>query len=83
MDVTGQTEDKAKATLVSYDSATEPVEVLRLTSGAVIVRNWSGTSTVGRWFAPSGGGALPSPETARRSMPCPPAISRSTRRCTS
>jgi hypothetical protein len=65
MDVTGQTEDNAKATLVSYDSATEPVDVLRLTSGAVIVRNWSGTSTVGRWFAPSDGGALPSPETAR------------------
>jgi hypothetical protein len=65
MDATGQTEDKAKATLVSYDSTTEPVKVLRLTSGAVIVRNWSGTSTVGRWFAPSDGGALPSPETAR------------------
>jgi hypothetical protein len=65
MDVTGQTEDKAKATLVSYDSTTEPVEVLQLTSGAVIVRNWSGASTVGRWFAPSGGGALPSPQAAR------------------
>lgn len=65
MDVTGQTEDEARATLVSYDSTTEPVKVLRLTSAAVVVRNWSGTSTVGRWFAPSGGGALPSPEAAR------------------
>ena len=84
MDVTGQTEDKAKATLVSYDSTTEPVKVLRLTSGAVIVRNWSGTSTVGRWFAPSGGGALPSPEAARAALrPARRQPRRSTRRCTS
>jgi hypothetical protein len=65
MDVTGQTEDQAKATLVSYDSAVRPVRVLRLSSGAAMVRNWSGTSTVGRWFAPSSGGELPSPEEAR------------------
>jgi hypothetical protein len=64
-DVTGQTEDKAKATLVSYDSSAEPVRVLQLTSSATMVRNWSGTSTVGRWFAPSAGGPLPTPETAR------------------
>ena len=30
-----------------------------------MLRNWSGTSPVGRWFAPSAGGDLPSPETAR------------------
>ena len=65
MDVSGQTEDNAKATLVSYDSTAAPVRVLRLTGGATMVRNWSGSSTVGRWFAPSAGGALPTPETAR------------------
>jgi hypothetical protein len=65
MDVAAQTEDQAKATLVSYDSTTEPVRVLRLTSDATVVRNWSGSSPVGRWFAPSTGGELPSPETAR------------------
>lgn len=65
MDVTGQTEDKAKDTLVSYDSSRDPVVVLRLTRPTAMVRNWSGTSTVGRWFAPSTGGDLPSPATAR------------------
>jgi hypothetical protein len=65
MDVAGQTEDQAKSTLVSYDSSSEPVRVLRLTSGSVMLRNWSGTSLVGRWFAPSEGGDLPSPEAAR------------------
>jgi len=65
MDVTGQSEDKAKSTLVSYDSSRDPVLVLRLTRPTAMVRNWSGTSTVGRWFAPSGGSDLPSPETAR------------------
>jgi hypothetical protein len=65
MDATGQSEESAKETLVSYDSSREPVTVLRLTRGAVMVRDWSGTSTVGRWFAPSSGGTLPSPETSR------------------
>jgi hypothetical protein len=65
MDVAGQTQDQAKATLVSYDSSTEPVRVLRLTSDAAMLRNWSGTSLVGRWFSPSEGGELPSPVTAR------------------
>jgi hypothetical protein len=65
MDVAAQTEDQAKATLVSYDSTFEPVRVLRLTGPTAVVRNWSGTSLVGRWLAPSEGGELPSPETAR------------------
>jgi hypothetical protein len=65
MDVAGQTEDQAKATLVSFDSTTRPVRVLRLSRDTAMVRNWSGTSLVGRWFAPSAGGALPSPEEAR------------------
>jgi hypothetical protein len=65
MDVAGQTEDQAIATLTSYDSTVEPVRVLRLTDAAAVVRNWSGTSLVGRWFARSDGGELPSPETAR------------------
>ncbi len=65
MDATGQSEESAKGTLVSYDSSREPVTVLRLTQGAVMIRDWSGASTVGRWFAPSSGGALPSPEMSR------------------
>lgn len=65
MDVTGQTEAKATGTLLSYDSTQEPVTVLRLTHATVTIRNWSGTSTVGRWFAPSSGGTLPSPATSR------------------
>jgi hypothetical protein len=71
MSVAGQTEAQAQATLVSYDSGTNPVSVLRLTHSATIVRNWSGTSTVGRWFAPSGGGDLPSPEQARADYALP------------
>ena len=65
MDVAGQTEAQARSTLVSYDSSTHPVSVFRLTKGAAVLRNWSGTSTVGRWFAPSGGGDLPSPGQTR------------------
>jgi hypothetical protein len=65
MDVAGQTEAQARSTLVSYDSTTRPVSVFRLTSSAAMLRNWSGTSTVGRWFTPSGGGDLPSPEKSR------------------
>jgi hypothetical protein len=65
MDVAGQTETQARSTLVSYDSSRQPVRVFRLTKAAAVLRNWSGTSTVGRWFAPSGGGDLPSPEEAR------------------
>ena len=65
MDVAGQTETQAEATLVSYDSTTRPVSVFRLTGSTAVLRNWSGASTVGRWFAPSGGGDLPSPEEAR------------------
>jgi hypothetical protein len=71
MDVAGLTEDQARATLVSYDSATRPVRVLRLGRGAAVVRNWSGTSVVGRWFAPSSGGDLPSPEQARSQYSLP------------
>jgi hypothetical protein len=70
MDASGQTVEQAKSTLVSYDSTT-PVRVLRLTRGAAMVRNWSGTSLVGRWFAPSEGGSLPSPETARSTYSLP------------
>jgi len=69
--VTGQSEASVKQTLVSYDSSREPVTVLRLTRGTVLVRNWSGTSTVGRWFAPSSGGALPSPEASRAMFALP------------
>jgi hypothetical protein len=65
MDVAGQTEAQARSTLVSYDSSAQPVSVFRLTKDAAVIRNWSGTSTVGRWFAPSGGGGLPSPQEAR------------------
>jgi len=65
MHVAGQSETQAESTLASYDSATRPVSVVRLTGSAAVLRNWSGTSTVGRWFAPSAGGDLPSPEQAR------------------
>jgi hypothetical protein len=67
MAATGSDEEQAKGTLRSYDSSTgTPVQVITLTYGASVVRNWSGTSTVGRWFAPTTGQPLPSPETARR-----------------
>jgi hypothetical protein len=65
MDVAGQTEAQAKSTLTSYDSSTKPVSVFRLTRSAAVLRNWSGTSSVGRWFAPSAGGDLPSPKQSR------------------
>ena len=64
-DVTGESPEDAQETLVSYDSSTVPVTVLRLTVGTPLVRSWSGTSTVGRWFAPSTGGELPGPEASR------------------
>ena len=67
MTATGYDADKAKATLRSYDTSTgTPVQVITLRYGATVVRDWSGTSTVGRWFAPTDGAPLPSPETARR-----------------
>ncbi len=67
MAATGADEQSAKGTLLSYDSGTgTPVRVVTLEYDARVVRNWSGTSTVGRWFAPADGGALPSPATARR-----------------
>jgi hypothetical protein len=66
MAATDSDEQKAKATLRSFDSSTgTPVQVITLSYDAKIVRNWSGTSTVGRWFTPSDGAPLPSPETAR------------------
>jgi hypothetical protein len=71
MDVSGQTEDQARSTLVSYDSTTEAVRVVRLTRDAAMLRDWSGTSLVGRWFSPSAGGELPSPETARSTYSLP------------
>lgn len=61
----GTTGDQAKQTLVSFDSSTEPVQVVTLTRVTTALRNWSDGSTVGRWFAPYDGGALPSPSTAR------------------
>jgi hypothetical protein len=67
MVATGADEQSAKGTLRSYDSSTgTPVSVITLRYAARVVRNWSGTSTVGRWFAPTDGAALPSPEKARR-----------------
>jgi len=67
MTATGYDEPKAKSTLRSYDSSTgTPVQVITLKYDAKMVRDWSGTSTVGRWLAPTDGAPLPSPETARR-----------------
>ena len=67
MAATGYDEAKTRSTLRSYDSSTgTPVQVITLKYGAAMVRNWSGTSTVGRWFSPSDGASLPSPETGRR-----------------
>ena len=64
---TGADEQSAKGTLRSYDSSTgTPVRVITIKYAARAVRNWSGTSTVGRWFAPVDGRSVPSPETARR-----------------
>jgi hypothetical protein len=67
MAATGSDEQQAKGTLRSYDTSTgTPVRVITLKYDATVVRNWSGTSTVGRWFAPTNGEPLPTPETARR-----------------
>ncbi len=67
MAATGSDEQGATSTLSSYDSSTgTPVQVITLKYDATMVRNWSGTSTVGRWFAPADGEPLPSPDTARR-----------------
>ncbi|MBE3034452.1 MAG: hypothetical protein IMZ74_14820 [Actinobacteria bacterium] len=67
MAATGSDEQTAQGTLRSYDSSTRtPVRVLTLKYDATIVRNWSGASTVGRWFAPADGEPLPSPKTACR-----------------
>jgi len=65
MDMTGSSEESAKGTLASYDSRVDPVVVLKLTADAMVMRDWSGTTTVGRWFAPHEDGPLASPETAR------------------
>jgi len=66
MTATGSDEQAAKSTLLSYDSSTgTPVQVVTLVYDATMVRNWSGASTVGRWFAAADGGPLPSPETTR------------------
>ncbi len=67
MAATGSDEQGAKSTLTSYDSSTgTPVQVITLKYDAAMVRYWSGTSTVGRWFSPSGGAPLPSPQVTRR-----------------
>jgi len=67
MAATGYDEPKAKNTLRSYDSSTgTPVQVITLKYDATMVRNWSGASTVGRWFARADGAPLPGPEAARR-----------------
>ena len=65
MAVASCTEAQAAGTLRSFDSATTPVRVVTLRAPAVARRYWSGTSTVGRWFAPSEGPLL-SPAEARR-----------------
>jgi len=63
----GSDRASAQSTLLSYDSSTGiPVRVIRLKYATTMVRVWSGSSTIGRWFAPYLGGALPSPATARR-----------------
>jgi hypothetical protein len=67
MAATDADEQGAESTLLSYDSATgTPVQVIVLRHDATMVRTWSSTSTVGRWFAPTDRGPLPSPATARR-----------------
>ena len=66
MTATGSTEEKARTTLSSFDSSTGiPVQVISLTRGSAMERYWS-TSTVGRWFTPSGRDELLSPEAARQ-----------------
>ena len=58
-------EEQAVSTLHSFDSTTAPVSIVSLSAPAAMERYWSGTSTVGRWFAHSGGPLL-SPAEARR-----------------
>ena len=58
-------EEQAESTLRSFDSTAGPVSVVTLSAPAAMERYWSGTSTVGRWFARSGGPLL-SPAEARR-----------------
>jgi hypothetical protein len=65
MDVTGSTEEKAVSTLRSFDSTSTPVQVVTLRLPSAMERYWSGTSSVGRWFSPSGQTLL-SPAEARR-----------------
>ncbi len=66
MDATGSTEEQAVGTLRSFDSSTgAPVQVITLTKSSAMQRYWS-TSTVGRWFTPSGRDELLSPGSARR-----------------
>ena len=72
MAATGYDEAKTRSTLRSYDSSTgAPVQVITLKYDAAMVRNWSGTSTVGRWFAAADGAPLPSPEATRRNSALP------------
>jgi hypothetical protein len=67
MQVTGSSQATAQGTLRSFTSTTGvPVTVCVLTHATDVVRNWSGASTIGRWFAPYDGGSLPSPSTAQR-----------------
>ena len=64
---TGSDAAGARSTLRSYDSSTgTPVRVITLRRATTMVRVWSGSSTVGRWFSPYRGGGLPSPASARR-----------------
>lgn len=72
MEAAGETEEQAASTLRSFDAATTPVQVVTLTAPAVMERYWSGTSTVGRWFSPSGAPPL-SPAEARRTYSLPAA----------
>jgi hypothetical protein len=65
MEVSGSTQEQAASTLRSFDSRTTPVQVVTLRTPAAMERYWSGTSSVGRWFSPSGGPVL-SPADARR-----------------
>jgi hypothetical protein len=72
MEAASCTPDQAVGTLRSFDSTTTPVRVLSLRAPATMERYWSGTSTVGRWFSPSGEPPL-SPADARRVYALPAA----------
>lgn len=65
MAATSSTEEQAVATLRSFDSASTLVQVLTLTRPSAMQRYWS-SSTVGRWFTPSGPRELLSPTAACR-----------------